>query len=40
MPTNMTFAGIQREVENHSLKLNAGNGKLGGAWKVHSDNEN
>ena len=31
---------IQREVEKHSLKLNAGNEKLGWAWKVHSDNEN
>ena len=32
--------GIQREVEKHPLKLNAGNRKLGGTWKVHSDNEN
>ena len=39
MPTNMTFAGIQREVENHSLKLITGNGKLGRAWELHSDDE-
>ena len=31
--------GIQREVEKHSLKLNTGNGKLGGAWELHSDDE-
>ena len=31
--------GIQREIVNHSLKLNAGNVKLGGAWQLHSDDE-
>ena len=30
---------IQREVETHSLKLNASNGKQGGAWQLHSDDE-
>ena len=31
--------GIQREVEKHSLKLSVSNGKLGGAWQLHSDDE-
>ena len=31
--------GIKREVEKHLLKLNAGNEELGGAWKLHSDEE-
>ena len=30
---------IQRDVEKHSLKLNTSNGKLGGAWQLHSDDE-
>ena len=36
----LDIRGIQREVENHSLKLNASNGKQGGAWQLHSDDEN
>ena len=32
------ISGMQREVE-HSLKLNASTGKLGGAWQLHSDDE-
>ena len=29
----LDIRGIQREVEKHSLKLNASNGKQGGAWQ-------
>ena len=31
--------GIQREVDKHPLKLNAGNGKRDGACQLHSDDE-
>ena len=31
--------GIKKEIEKHSLKLNTGNEKLGGAWQLHSDEE-
>ena len=35
----LDIRGIQREVEKHSLKLNASNGKQGGVWQLHSDDE-
>ena len=36
----LDIRGIQREVEKHSLTLNASNGKQGGTWQLHSDDEN
>ena len=31
---------FREKLNKNSLKLNASNGKQGGAWKLHSDDEN
>ena len=35
----LDIRGIKKKAEKHSNKLNASNGKQGGAWQLHSDNE-
>ena len=36
---NFDIRGLKKEMEKHSLKLNASNGWKGGAWALHSDTD-
>ena len=36
---NFGIRGLKKEMEKHSLKLNASNGKLGGACQLYSDKD-
>ena len=36
---NVLFTEFRKKIEKYSLKLNASNGKLGGVWKLHSDDK-